>query len=68
MAALSLAPALLLMTTCYVRIIVILSLLRQALGSQQLPPNQVTTTLALFLTVLIMSPVWKQVHDQKRGR
>ncbi len=64
MAALSLAPALLLMTTCYVRIIVILSLLRQALGSQQLPPHQVTTTLALFLTVLIMFPVWTQVHDQ----
>ncbi len=64
MAALSLAPALLLMTTCYVRIIVILSLLRQALGSQQLPPHQVTTTLALFLTVLIMFPVWTQVHDE----
>lgn len=64
MAVLSLAPAFLLMTTCYVRIVVILALLRQALGSQQLPPNQVTTTLAIFLTVLIMSPVWKQVHDQ----
>lgn len=63
MATLSLAPALLLMTTCYVRIVVVLSLLRQALGSQQLPPNQVTTTLALFLTLLIMFPVWKQVHE-----
>jgi len=62
MAALSLAPALLLMTTCYVRLIVVLSLLRQALGSQQLPPNQVTTTLAMFLTVLIMWPVWTKVH------
>jgi flagellar biosynthetic protein FliP len=64
MAALSLAPALLLMTTCYVRIVVVLSLLRQALGSQQLPPNQVTTTLALFLTLLIMFPVWRQVHEE----
>ncbi len=63
MAALSLAPALLLMTTCYVRIVVVLSLLRQALGSQQLPPNQVTTTLAMFLTVLVMWPVWQKVHD-----
>lgn len=62
MAALSLAPALLLMTTCYVRIVVVLSLLRQALGSQQLPPNQVTTTLAMFLTALIMWPVWSKVH------
>lgn len=63
MAALSLAPALLLMTTCYVRLIVVLSLLRQALGSQQLPPNQVTTTLAMFLTALIMWPVWAKVHE-----
>ena len=62
MAALSLAPALLLMTTCYVRLVVVLGLLRQALGSQQLPPQQVTTTLAMFLTALIMWPVWSQVH------
>ena len=62
MAALSLAPALLLMTTCYVRLVVVLSLLRQAIGSQQLPPNQVTTVLAMFLTALIMWPVWSDVH------
>jgi flagellar biosynthetic protein FliP len=60
---LSLAPAVLLMTTCFVRIIVVLSLLRQAVGTQQLPPSQVITSLALFLTLLIMSPVWKQVYD-----
>lgn len=64
MAALSLAPALLLMTTCYVRLVVVLSLLRQALGSQQLPPNQVTTTLAMFLTLLVMWPIWTRVHDE----
>lgn len=64
MAALSLAPALLLMTTCYVRLVVVLSLLRQALGSQQLPPNQVTTTLAMFLTLLVMWPVWTRVHEE----
>ena len=61
---LSLAPAVLLMTTCFVRIIVVLSLLRQAVGTQQLPPSQVITALALFMTLLIMSPVWKQVYDQ----
>jgi flagellar biosynthesis protein FliP len=63
LAAVSLAPAALLMTTCYVRIIVVLSLLRQALGTQNLPPTQVITTLALFLTLLVMTPVWKQVYD-----
>jgi flagellar biosynthesis protein FliP len=61
---LSLAPALLLMTTCFVRIVVVLSLLRQAVGTQQLPPSQVITTLSLFLTFLIMAPVWKQVYDE----
>ena len=60
---LSLAPAALLMTTCFVRIVVVLSLLRQAIGAQNLPPTQVITTLSLFLTLLIMTPVWKQVYD-----
>jgi flagellar biosynthetic protein FliP len=60
----SLAPAVLLMTTCFVRIVVVLSLLRQALGTQQLPPNQVMTSIALFLTLLVMAPVWKDVYDQ----
>ena len=64
LAVLSLAPAALLMTTCYVRIVVVLSLLRQALGMQNLPPTQVITTLSLFLTLLVMSPVWKQVYDE----
>ncbi len=63
LAVLSLAPAALLMTTCFVRIVVVLSLLRQAIGTQNLPPTQVITTLSLFLTLLIMSPVWKQVYD-----
>jgi flagellar biosynthetic protein FliP len=60
---LSLAPALLLMTTCFVRIIVVMGLLRQALGTQQLPPSQVVTSIALFMTLLVMTPVWKQVYD-----
>jgi len=59
--ALSLAPAILLMTTCYIRIIVVLTLLRQAFGGQQLPPNQVLTALSLFLTLLVMAPVWQEV-------
>lgn len=61
---LSLAPAVLLMTTCFVRIVVVLGLLRQAIGTQQLPPSQVITSLALFITLLIMTPVWTQVYDQ----
>ncbi|MBN2292621.1 MAG: flagellar type III secretion system pore protein FliP [Pirellulales bacterium] len=60
---LSLAPAILLMTTCFVRIVVVLGLLRQAIGTQQLPPSQVITSLSLFISILIMTPVWKEVYD-----
>jgi len=60
---LSLAPAVLMMTTSFVRIIVVLGLLRQAMGTQQIPPGQVMTALALFMTLLIMAPVWKDVYD-----
>jgi flagellar biosynthetic protein FliP len=60
---LSLAPAILLMTTCFVRIVIVLGILRQALGTQQLPPSQVITATALFLTLLIMWPVWKHTYD-----
>lgn len=60
---LSLAPAVLLMTTCYVRIIVVLGLLRQAIGLQSLPPSQVMTSLALFMTMFVMTPVWTRVYD-----
>lgn len=59
----SLAPAVLLMTTSFVRIIVVLGLLRQALGTQQLPPSQVLTSIALFVTLLIMTPVWQQSYE-----
>ena len=61
---LSLAPAVLLMTTCFVRVVVVLGLLRQAIGTQQLPPSQVITAMALFITLLIMTPVWKQAYDE----
>ena len=60
----SLAPAVLMMTTCFVRIVVVLGLLRQALGTQQLPPSQVITSIALFMTLLIMSPVWNRVYTE----
>ncbi|WP_425401103.1 flagellar type III secretion system pore protein FliP [Aeoliella sp.] len=59
----SLAPAILLMTTSFVRIVVVLGLLRQALGTQQLPPSQVITSIALFVTLLLMMPVWQQSYE-----
>ena len=64
LAVLSLAPAIVLMTTCYVRVVVVLTLLRQAFGGQQLPPMQVITALSLFLTMLIMAPVWTEVKNE----
>ncbi len=67
MSVLSLAPAFLLMTTSFVRISVVLGLLRQALGVQQLPSNQVVTALALFMTLLLMTPVWTEVYEQAIG-
>jgi flagellar biosynthetic protein FliP len=63
MAVLSLAPAVMLMTTSFVRIVVVLGILRQAIGTQQLPPGQVMSSIALFLTLLIMWPVWKQTYE-----
>lgn len=56
MTLLSLAPALVMMVTCFVRIAVILTLLRQALGVQQVPPTQVLMSLAVFLTIFVMQP------------
>jgi len=64
MTVLSLAPSILIMTTCFVRFIVVLGLLRQALGTQQLPPNQVLLALCLFLTFMVMTPVWQQSYDE----
>jgi flagellar biosynthetic protein FliP len=61
---LSLAPAILIMMTCFTRIIIVLSLLRQALGTQQLPPNQVLIGLAMFMTFLVMGPTWQRVNDE----
>ena len=60
---LSLAPAILLMLTSFTRILIVLSLLRHALGTQQMPSNQIVIGLALFLTFFIMAPVWQQVNE-----
>jgi len=62
--ALGLAPAILLMTTCYIRIMVVFGLLRQALGTTQLPPTQVLMSLSIFLTILVMTPVWMEIKTK----
>lgn len=61
---LSVAPALVLMMTSFARIIVVLSFVRQALSTQQMPPNQVLIGLALLMTFFVMTPTWHTVHDQ----
>jgi len=61
MTVLSLAPAILIMVTSFTRIVIVLSLLRRALGTMQMPPNQVMIGLALFLTFFIMTPVWQEI-------
>lgn len=61
---LSMAPAILLMTTSFIRIVVVLSFLRQAMGTQQMPPNQIIIGLAMFLTFFIMSPVLSQINEK----
>lgn len=60
----SLAPAILVMTTSFTRIIVVLGFLRQAMATQQTPPNQVLVGLALILTFFIMTPTYQAVNDQ----
>ena len=61
---LSIVPGLLVLTTSFTRLAVVLSFLRHALGVQQAPPNQVIIGLALFLTVFIMQPVWQRIYDE----
>lgn len=60
---LTLAPSFLILTTCFTRIIVVLSFLRNAMGTQQSPPNQLLIGLALFLTFFIMRPVYTEIMD-----
>ena len=59
---LSLAPALLVLTTAFTRIVIVLSFVRQAIGTQVMPPNQVVIGLSLFLTFFVMAPVFNDVH------
>ncbi len=64
MTVLTLAPSLILMTTSFIRIAIVLGFLRHAMGTQQLPPNQLLISLALILTFFIMSPIVNQAYDQ----
>ncbi len=59
----SIAPAILLMTTAFIRVVVVLSFVRQAMATQQMPPNQIIIGLALFLTFFIMSPVFSSINQ-----
>src|SRR5690242_15635286 len=63
MTAITLLPSLLLVMTAFTRIIIVLALLRQALGTGQTPSNQILVGLALFLTAMIMMPVWQKAWD-----
>lgn len=64
MTVLTLSPAVLILCTCFTRIIVVLSFMRQALGTQNLPPNQLLVGLAMFLSVFVMGPTGKRIYDQ----
>jgi flagellar biosynthetic protein FliP len=64
LSVLTLAPSILLMTTCFTRIVIVMSLLRQALGAAQLPPNQILIGLSLFMTFLVMAPTWSRVNSE----
>lgn len=61
---LGLVPSILLMTTCFVRFSIVLGLLRQALGTPQALPGQISMALAMFLTFLVMSPVWQRAYNE----
>ena len=63
MTVLTLAPSILIMTTSYLRMIIVFNFLKNALGTQQMPPNQLLAGIALFLTFFVMAPTWTQVND-----
>lgn len=60
---LSLVPAILIMLTSFTRIVIVLSLLRQAIGTHQMPPNQIIIGMSLFLTFFVMTPVWQKINQ-----
>jgi flagellar biosynthesis protein FliP len=61
---LTLAPAILVMMTSFTRMVIVLSFLRQSLGTQQMPPNQVLVGLALFLSMFVMAPTWQKISTE----
>lgn len=63
MTVLSLAPSIMIMTTAYLRIIIVFHFLKNALGTQQMPPGQLLAGIALFITFFIMAPTWNRVND-----
>ncbi len=67
MTALTVLPSIVLGMTAFTRIIIVLSILRQALGTQQTPPNQVLIALALFLTFFVMQPTLTEFYDTAMG-
>ena len=64
MTVLSLAPSFLIMLTGFTRIMIVLSIVRRAIGLNSAPPNQIIAGLALFLTFFVMRPVWTEIHDE----
>lgn len=64
MTVLSLAPSILILMTCFTRIIIVLSFVRTSLATQQMPPNQVLVGLALFMTFFIMAPTFQEVNEK----
>lgn len=64
LSVITLVPSIILMTTSFVRILVVLGLLRQAIGTQSLPPPQVMTGLALFMTMLVMAPTFDRIYEE----
>jgi len=60
---LSLAPAIIVMTTSFTRILVVFGFLRRAMGTQQVPSTQIMTGLTIFLSIFIMAPIWKQINE-----
>lgn len=64
MTILSLAPALMILTTAFSRIVIVMHFVKQSLGTQQVPPSQILVGISLFLTFFIMAPTWKEANDK----
>ena len=67
MTALTILPSLVLGMTAFTRIIIVMSILRQALGTQQTPPNQILVAISLFLTFFIMAPTFNKIYSDVSG-